>query len=160
MIDSYPRVLTLVASIGAGLVAGVFFAFSTFIMRALRELPDAQGISAMQAINRAAPSPLFMTALFGSAVVCVALAVSALTRLGEPAARYQLAGSAVYLAGVVLTIVYHVPSNDALAVVDPAGAGAAGVWRHYVTGWTAWNHVRTLTSLAAAVILALALRAE
>jgi uncharacterized membrane protein len=160
MIDSHPRVLTLVASIGAGLVAGVFFAFSTFIMRALRALPDAQGISAMQAINRAAPSPLFMTALFGSAVVCVALAVSALTRLGEPAARYQLAGSAVYLAGVVLTIVYHVPSNDALAVVDPAGAGAAGVWRHYVTGWTAWNHVRTLTSLAAAVILALALRAE
>jgi uncharacterized membrane protein len=160
MIDSYPRVLTLVASIGAGLVAGVFFAFSTFIMRALRELPDAQGISAMQAINRAAPTPLFMTALFGSAVVCVALAVSALTRLGEPAARYQLAGSAVYLAGVVLTIVYHVPSNDALAVVDPAGAGAAGVWRHYVTGWTAWNHVRTLTSLAAAVILALAVRAE
>jgi uncharacterized membrane protein len=61
---------------------------------------------------------------------------------------------------VVLTIVYHVPSNDALAVVDPAGAGAAGVWRHYVTGWTAWNHVRTLTSLAAAVILALAVRAE
>ena len=160
MIDSYPRVVTLVASIGAGLVAGVFFAFSTFIMRALRELPDAQGISAMQAINRAAPTPLFMTALFGSAVVCVALAVSALTRLGEPAARYQLAGSAVYLAGVVLTIVYHVPSNDALAVVDPAGAGAAGVWRHYVTGWTAWNHVRTLTSLAAAVILALAVRAE
>ncbi|MEA2671550.1 MAG: hypothetical protein QOG45_1770 [Chloroflexota bacterium] len=161
MFDGYPRVLTLVAAVGAGLVAGVFFAFSTFVMRALRELPDAQGISAMQAINRAAPSPLFMTALFGSAVVCVALAVSALTRLGEPAARYQLAGSAVYLAGaVVLTIVYHVPRNDALAVVDPTGAGAAGMWRHYLAGWTAWNHVRTLTSLAAAVILALALRVE
>jgi uncharacterized membrane protein len=160
MIDGYPRVLTLIAAVGAGLVAGVFFAFSTFIMRALRELPDAQGISAMQAINRAAPSPLFMTALFGSAVVCVALAVSALTRLGEPGARYQLAGSAVYLAGVVLTIVYHVPRNDALAVVDPAGAGAADMWRQYFTGWTAWNHVRTLTSLAAAVILALALRVE
>jgi uncharacterized membrane protein len=160
MIDSFPRALTLVAAVGAALVAGVFFAFSTFIMQALRQLPDAQGISAMQAINRAAPSPLFMTALFGSALVCLALAISALTRLREPAALLQLAGSAVYVAGVVLTIVYHVPRNDALDVVDPAGAGAADIWQHYLSGWTAWNHVRTLTSLVGSVILVLVLRVK
>src|SRR5262245_56483306 len=64
MIDGYPRTLTVIAALGAALSAGVFFAFSTFVMQALRRLPDEQGLAAMQAINKAAPTPLFMLALF------------------------------------------------------------------------------------------------
>jgi uncharacterized membrane protein len=156
----YARVLTFAAAIGSGLVAGVFFAFSTFVMQALGRLPAAQGLSAMQAVNRAAPSPAFMTALLGTSVVCLGLGVSALTRLDEPGAAYQLAGSGLYLLGLVVTVAYHIPHNNALDLVDPAGAGAADTWRHYLTAWTAWNHVRTLTSLAAAVVLTLALRVD
>jgi uncharacterized membrane protein len=151
MIDSYASVLTVGAAIGAGLVGGVFFAFSTFVMQALRELPDAKGISAMQAINKAAPSPMFMTALLGTAVVCVGLAILTLTRLDQRAAWLQILGSGLYLASVLLTIVYHVPRNDALAHVDPASAGVAYTWRHYVTGWTLWNHVRAVACLGAAL---------
>lgn len=161
MIDAYPRVLTWIAGIGAGLVAGVFFAFSTFVMQALRELPDAEGISAMQAINKSVPaSPLFLTALFGSALVCIGLAVSSLTRLDERAARFQLVGSMLYVAGIVITIVYHVPRNDALGSLDPASASAIDTWRQYVTGWNAWNHVRMLTSLGAAIAFIQALRVD
>jgi uncharacterized membrane protein len=158
LIDGYPRALTVVAAVGAGLCAGVFFAFSAFVMRALDRLPDAQGIAAMQAINEAAPTPVFMIALFGTAVACVALVVVACTRLSEPHARYLLIGSALYLVSIVLTAVYHVPRNDALALVDPNSAGAASAWSHYVTGWTIWNHVRTVSALAGAVTLTLALR--
>jgi len=160
MIDGYPRALTIVAVVGTGLMAGVFFVFSTFVMQALRRLPDAEGLTAMQAINKSAPSPMFMLLLFGSTLVCLALVVSTLTRLNQPSARYQLVGGALYIVSVVLTAAYHVPKNDALARVSPASAGAVGAWRHYATTWTAWNHVRTVTSLAAAVVLALALRAE
>src|SRR3954469_5968449 len=93
-----PRTLTIVAAVGSGLMAGVFVAFSTFVMPALRRLPDAQGVSAMQVINRAAPaSASFMTLLFGTALVCVGLGISAVTRLDTPAGRYQLAGCALYL---------------------------------------------------------------
>jgi uncharacterized membrane protein len=151
-------VLTFAAAIGSGLVAGVFFAFSNFVMAAFGRLPAAQGLSAMQAVNRAAPSPAFMTALLGTSVVCLGLGISALTRLDEPGAAYQLVGSGLYLLGLVVTVAYHIPRNNALDLVDPAGAGAAEMWRHYLTAWTAWNHVRTLTSLAAAVVLTLALR--
>jgi uncharacterized membrane protein len=160
MIDGYPRLFTIVAAVGAGLAAGVFFAFSTFVMTALGRLSDREGMSAMQAINKAAPSPSFMTALFGTAVVCVVLGISALTRLDEPSGRYQLIGSAAYLTGIVVTIAYHVPHNDALARVDPASIGAPHAWRGYLTQWTAWNHVRTLTCLAAAVLFSLALRVD
>lgn len=160
MIAPYARTLTLVAAVGAGLVAGVFFAFSTFVMKALGRLPDTEGLSAMQAINKAAPSPLFMTALLGTGVVCAGLGISALTRLDEPGARYQVIGSVLYLAGIALTIVYHVPRNDALALVDPGSAGAAATWRHYLTSWTAWNHVRLLTSLGATVAFLLAVHVD
>jgi uncharacterized membrane protein len=43
--------LTLLSVLGSGLVAGAFFAFSTFVMKALAALPAPQGVSAMQSIN-------------------------------------------------------------------------------------------------------------
>jgi uncharacterized membrane protein len=150
------ELLTFAVALGAATVGGVFFAFSTFVMRGLRALSDEQGLVAMQEVNRAAPSPLFMVALLGTAVASIGLAASALTRLHEVVARYELAGVVLYLAGVVLTMAYHVPRNDALDRVPTAGAGVA--WPTYAARWTAWNHVRTLTSLAGAASLVFALR--
>lgn len=150
--------LTLVSAIGCGVVAGVFFAFSSFVMKALGHLPPTQGIAAMQAINKAAPVPLFMVALFGTALACLALAVSGLFGWDESRAIYLVTGCALYLGVIVITIGYHVPRNDALAKVDPHTAGALDHWNRYLAGWTTWNHVRTAAALAAAVSLTLALR--
>jgi uncharacterized membrane protein len=159
MIDGWVFGLTLAAAIGAGLSAGVFFAFSTFIMKALGRLPAAQGLAAMQAINWAAPAPLFMLALFGTGALCVPLGIWAITELDETAAVYVLIGGALYLVGIVLTIGYHIPRNVALDGVDADSAGAADAWAGYHRAWTAWNHVRTLTSLVASALFILALRA-
>jgi uncharacterized membrane protein len=157
MIDGYLRSLTIVAAVGAGLSAGVFFAFSTFVMKALGRLPASEGLQAMNAINKAAPTPLFMLPLFGTAVLCVILSVNALRHLDQRWAVFVLIGSVLYVACVVLTIVYHVPRNDALARVDPHGPEAARAWAGYLQPWTAWNHVRSVTALAGAVALILAL---
>lgn len=152
--DAYLFALTLVAVLGCGLAAGVFFAFSSFVMKALGRLPAAQGIAAMHAINVAAVSFAFMLALFGTAVACVALAGWAIVEWGEPFAAYLLAGSALYLVGVIgVTIAYHVPRNDALAAVEPSSAGAAEQWTRYVAEWTAANHLRAAAGLAAAAAL-------
>src|SRR5919107_1503583 len=107
--------LTFVAALGCGVMAGVFFAFSAFVMRALARLPAQQGIAAMQAINVAAVTFAFMAALFGTAAACGALAVWSLFAWDERFAPYLLVGSALYLIGtILLTIVYHVPRNEAL----------------------------------------------
>lgn len=151
-------VVILTAAVGCGLNAGVFFAFSTFVMRALARLSAAQGIAAMQSINVAAITPLFMAALFGTGGVCVLLAISALSMWQTPRAAYLLVGSLLYLAGTILvTIACNVPRNDALAVVDPASADGARLWADYLANWTAWNHVRTVAALAASVSLSIAL---
>jgi len=159
MIDGYLRVLTIITAIGAGVSAGVFFAFSTFVMKALGRLPAAEGISSMHAINKAAPTPLFMLALFGTGAVSIVLSVVALRPLDQRWATYVLIGTALYLACLVLTMAYHVPRNNALALVDPTGSGAAHAWEQYFSSWTAWNHVRTVTALAGSTAFIMALRA-
>ena len=154
------RTATTAAAVGSTLVGGVFFAFSTFVMPALRRLPPTDGLAAMQAMNRAAPaSGLFMAALGGTALLSLGLAANAATHLDEAHARYELLGAALYLSSIAITAGYHVPHNDTLALVEPAGAGAGDAWLGYARGWVAWNHVRTITSLAAGVSFALALRA-
>jgi uncharacterized membrane protein len=156
--DRFLFALTLVAALGCGLIAGVFFAFSSFVMKALARLQPAQGVGAMQAINVAAVTPAFMAALFGIAVACGVLAVWAFFAWDERFAPYILIGSLLYLVGtIVLTIAYHVPRNDALARVEPHSADAESHWTRYLSGWTAWNHVRAAAALAAAATLTIAL---
>src|SRR5918998_6962426 len=156
--DSFLFALTLVTALGCALNAGVFFAFSSFVMKALAQLHPAQGVAAMQAINVAAVTPAFMAALFGTALACGALAVWALLAWDERFAPYLLVGSALYLAGtILLTIVYHVPRNETLATMEPRSADAESYWRRYLSGWTAWNHVRAAAALAAAIAFTIAL---
>jgi uncharacterized membrane protein len=156
--DGFLFALTLFAALGCGVVAGVFFAFSAFVMRALAGMPALQGIAVMQAINVAAVTAAFMVALLGTALACGVLVVSSLLAWGEPFAAYLLAGGAFYLVGTIgPTVVYHVPRNEALATVEPRGAGAEDHWSRYLRGWTAWNHLRFAAALAASAALVIAL---
>jgi uncharacterized membrane protein len=152
-------VAILATALGCGLNAGVFFAFSAFVMPALKRLPPAQGIAAMQSINKLAVTPAFMAALFGTAVACLGLVGWAAISSGERPAVLMIAGGALYLVGTIgVTIACNVPLNDGLATLLPQSADAAGRWEEYVTKWTAWNHVRTVAALAAAAVLTTALR--
>lgn len=158
-LTAYVRPATLAAAAGAGVVGGVLFAFSTFVMPALGSLPDQQGMAAMQAINKFAPTPVFMSALFGTALLSCGLGVPALAHLDESAARFRLAGSILYLATILITARYHVPHNNALALVSPTSAGAGTLWRHYASSWTLWNHLRATTAIAGGVSMVLSLLA-
>jgi uncharacterized membrane protein len=159
MMDGTLLVLTHLAALGCGVMAGVFFAFSAIVMSALGRLPAEQGVAAMQAMNRAAISPAFLATLLGAAVACVALTAASPFVWHEPFAPYLIVGSALYLGAIVLTKVYHVPRNEALASVEPRGASTAGHWARYLSGWTAWNHLRAAAALAATVAFTLALHA-
>lgn len=152
--------LMLVAALGCGLVAGVFFAFSTFVMPALDRLQPPQGIAAMQLINITAINSLFMIVLFGTAFACLFLVVSALFKWQRSSAFYLLAGSLLYLIGTIgVTIAFNVPLNDALASVKPDSSEGATLWARYLTDWAFWNHVRTIAAIAAAALFTISLYA-
>jgi uncharacterized membrane protein len=151
--------LTLFSALGCGLIAGVFFAFSSFVMGALARLQPSQGIAAMQSINITVINPLFMAAFIGTAIACLLLVVFSLSKWQQPSAIYLLLGSLLYLIGSFLvTIVFNVPLNDALANVEPSSADGANLWVKYLANWTVWNHVRTIASLAAAAAFTFALK--
>jgi|SRR5262245_37218681 len=151
-------ILTFVAALGCGLVAGIFFAFSNFVMKALARVPPAQGVAAMQSINVVVLNRWFFLVFFGTAFCCFALAVISLVRWQRPGTGYLIVGSLLYLIGTILvTITCNVPLNDALAAVDPSSAEAGRVWTNYLQRWTVWNHVRTGAALAAAILFTVGL---
>jgi uncharacterized membrane protein len=112
----------------------------------------------MQSINVAVLNPWFLGAFLGTAAVCVLASISALLRWHEPGAVYLVAGGLFYLVGTVLvTILFNVPRNEALASVAPGDPDGPRRWADYLASWTAWNHVRTAAALAAAIAFSLAL---
>jgi len=149
---------TLVTALGCGLIAGVFFAFSSFVMPALKRLSTEGGIAAMQSINNMAVTPAFMMTLFGTAATCLGLIAWAAFSWGEQPTPLVLAGGTLYLVGTIgVTIACNVPLNNRLATLHHQGLDSAGRWEEYVTKWTAWNHVRVAAALAAAALLTIAL---
>ena len=159
MTNLFVFALTVVAILGGGLLAGVFFAFSTFVMTALGRVRPDQGIVAMQSINVAVLNPWFFAAFFGTAAVSAVLGAVALANWSDSGAIYLLAGSLFYLVGgILVTMVFNVPLNDALAGASPDGTEGADLWRRYRSAWTAWNHVRTVAIFLATASFIMALR--
>lgn len=143
--------LVLFTCIGAATVGGVFFAFSSFVMKALAQLPAAQGVAAMQRINVVVINPWFM-GLFGGtlllAIACVVVSLMAWQPL-------LLAAGLLYAVGTFgVTGALNVPRNERLARMDAASSEAAAYWPVYLREWTFWNHVRTMAALASAVYAA------
>lgn len=146
----------LIAAVGSFLVAGIFYAFSTFIMQALGRVPAPEGIRAMQMINIVIINPLFLGIFIGTALLLCGLAIAAGLNFGQPGAMQVVAGAILYVIGCfAVTMVCNVPLNNALAAVDPGSADGAAVWARYLRDWVFWNHVRTAASLAGAIALVL-----
>jgi uncharacterized membrane protein len=151
-------IATTAGIVGCGLLGGVFFAFSAFVMSGLNRLPARQATAAMQSINVTAQRPPLMLGLFGTAVICGLLVYRSISSWGDQSAPWLLTGAVIYLIGAVLvTIVINVPLNNQLAALPAAEPGVTAHWQHFVTTWTLANHVRTVLSLAGCALLAVAL---
>lgn len=150
--------LTFLAALGCALVAGIFLAFSSFVMKALASISSQSGIAAMQAINVVVINPGFLGLFMGTALACAVLLVYAVMHWQAAGALCLILGSLFYIVGTFgVTMVFNVPRNNALARLEPSDAEASGFWRGYVSGWTMWNHVRTIAALVAAALLIWAL---
>jgi uncharacterized membrane protein len=152
-------VLAIACSVASACVGGVFFAFTAFVMPALNRLPARAGIVAMQSINVTAVRAPLMVALFGTAALCVAAIVVGIGAWSTASGPLLALAGGVYLAGTIgVTAAGNVPLNNRLAETDPDAADAAGRWTRFASRWTRLNSVRTVASLAAAVLFALAAR--
>lgn len=142
-------VLVIAAILGSALIGGIFFAFSTFIMKALGRVPSAEGIRAMQSINVVVINPLVMGALFGTTILSVMIAVLVAGGWAGALPHWFLVGAIHYVVGTFLvTALGNVPLNNRLEEISPEEGEQ--LWSHYLSRWTFWNHIRTATAMIAA----------
>jgi len=151
--------IKFLAALGCGMMAGVFFAFSTFVMKALAKIPPEAAIPAMQSINVYAVRSLFIVAFMGTTLLCLGVVVMGFLQRGQSAAAWWLAAALSYLVGnFIVTVTFNVPMNNALAAVSSGSPAGAAYWHFYLERWTFWNHVRTLTALVALALFIVAFR--
>jgi uncharacterized membrane protein len=156
--DGLLFILTLVTALGCGLIGGLFFAFSTSVMKALARLPSAEGIAAMQSINITIINPLFLSVFLGTAVRSALVIIASLLRWHYRASVYLLAGGGLYpVASFLVTVVFNVPKNEGLGSIAPTHPNDASLWVDYLSAGTAWNHVRTVGAFLAAASLTIEL---
>lgn len=146
LVPVFGDVVLLLAVVGSGLVAGLCFAFASFLMRAFDRLGAAGAIRTMQSINATILRSSAMGVWFGTAAIGVAAAVLA------GGADLAIAAAAAYAVGAILvTGLGNVPLNEALDRVDPDAHDAAEVWQSYRVRWGRLNALRTvLCALASA----------
>lgn len=144
--------------LGAAVVGGIFYAFSSFVMSALAARPSAEGAAAMQSINVVVLNRSFLGVFAGTALLALGTAVYAVVIWGEPASLLLLGGAVLYLAGVFLvTGLGNVPLNDRLEALTVGTPEADDFWPIYLRRWTGWNHVRTAAGILSAACYAAAL---
>lgn len=141
-----------IATLGSGLLGGLYLAFSVAVMPAFAARPAGESTAAMQELNRAIVNPVFVLLFTGTALACLLTAGSPLVTGGD-GSGWRVAGGLVGLLGFVSTVAVNIPLNNRL---DRDGVA---VWAQFLAQWVPWNHVRALTSLVAAVLLTLALLA-
>ena len=151
-------IATVIALLGSALIGGIFFAFSSFIMKALARVPSAEGIAAMQSINMMVLNPSFLGAFMGTAAISLLVAVLAVKGWETPSAPWLVAGALLYLVGTfLLTGLGNVPLNNQLAAVQANDPAAIKVWEHYLDRWTLLNSVRTVAAICAALVFTVGL---
>ena len=137
------------------LVAGVFLAFSDFIMRSLALTGGTGGVEAMQVINREVFRWVFMALFLGMAALSLLIAGYAWMNFDGLAGTMILLGALVYFFGCFgVTVGFNVPMNEALANMDLAADVTRSYWLEtYVPRWTFWNSVRSGAAALASALL-------
>lgn len=147
MIPQWLLSISLLAAVGSGLIAGTFFAFSVFIMRALARLPVPQGIAAMQSINRTVLNPAFLAVFLGTMVLGLVLSLYSIGDNLSGLGSFRFGAMAYFACVLIVTLARNVPLNERLDKADPEHGEEE--WSRYLSHWTFWNHVRTAGAILA-----------
>lgn len=141
----------LFAAVSTGMMAGIYFIFSTTVMPALAGMATAPAVEAMQLINRIILNPLFFTLFMGSTLASVAIVISTLFGAGNVSSYIGFVAALLLIATFISTLLFNVPLNNQLDAANVQSVAANDTWLHYLDKWVKWNHLRAGLSFLATV---------
>jgi len=151
--------ITMIAVVALGVMAGIYFTFSVVIMKALAQLPALQGAQAMNRINTVIVRTLFMPLFFGSTVLMAGLGLWQLLHWQGADSLLMLMASVLYVVGMfVVTAFGNVPLNNRFQDSTGTDEALAHGWAVYLGDWTRLNHIRTVSCLLACVLVLVAMQ--
>ncbi|WP_409464601.1 DUF1772 domain-containing protein [Amycolatopsis sp. GA6-003] len=139
------KAVLVAAVLAAGLIAGLFYAYTVSVMPGLAHADDHTFVTAMRRINDAILNGWFMLSFLGAPLLAVAAAVLHFTSGAHGGLPWLVAGAVLLVATVVVTGAVNVPMNNALTAdtVD-----FAVLRTRFEEPWVRWNLVRTVLSAA------------
>ncbi|MFH9298364.1 anthrone oxygenase family protein [Streptomyces sp. NPDC017520] len=153
--SSRPEPVLLAATVGTGLMAGLYLAFDVGVMPALARRDDEGFVSAMRRANDALDDRTSFGALFLGVFVATGVAARRLRRAeqGEAARRARVA-AVLYGLSIAVTIGVNLPLNRRLRNAPAAPSAAVRAARTaYERPWRTANAVRTAACLGALALL-------
>jgi len=144
MSQSWTILICSIAILSGGIVSGIFFAFSDFIMKSFASISETSAIDAMTEINRRVYRSIFIIGIWAVALLGALLIYAGMYHT-EPAVSFWLiAGGSIYIIGVVaVSFLFNIPMNHKLQSLGSNNPNSSDYWKRYLTKWTRWNHVRS-----------------
>jgi uncharacterized membrane protein len=151
-LDTVTSTALTVATVLAGLKAGLLFAYSCSVMPGLRRVDDPTFVAVMRSINYAILNPWFALVYVGAPIsIAAALALDVLGD-GTRASLWIAAGLVFAVASLTITARVNLPLNR---VLQGSSAPAVDLRERFERRWIRANHLRALTSTAALAALTL-----
>jgi uncharacterized membrane protein len=151
--------MLIVLAVLTGVMAGIYFTFSVFLIKAMNELPELQAAQAMNKINDVIVNTLFLPIFFGSTLWYAGLVIWALSDWQEQSSILQIIAALVYIGGMfVVTAFGNVPLNNRLKELESDDENLATYWYEYQGAWIRLNHIRTISCILALMILTISIQ--
>ena len=148
--------IATIAIVMAGVMAGIYFSFSVFVMKALANLPAPEGAKAMNEINEVIVKTLFLPLFFGSTLLITGAGFWHLFYWQDGRSLMVVMAAIMYLFGMFgVTVLGNVPLNNRLKKSEESEQVLVQFWAKYFLQWTRLNHVRTISCIAACALLVL-----
>lgn len=147
--------LLVTATVGNGLLAGLFFTFAVAVTRGLRRVDDGSYVATFRAVNAAILNPWFLVVFLGTPPVTAAASLVGAGSSGRT--PWLLAALACSAATFLVTALVNVPLNRRLdAAPAETATQLATARRAFEVRWNRWNAARAAASTAALLLLATA----
>ncbi|BFM51379.1 anthrone oxygenase family protein [Marinomonas sp. THO17] len=139
-----------------GIMTGIYFAFSVFVMGALNRLMAKEAINVMNSINQLILRSGFMPVFFATSLCLFGAFIWHVFHWQSNVSWLWITSALIYLLGMfAITLFGNVPLNEWLKRTqeDADTSHNQARWREYSVKWTMLNHLRVLSSGVACYLL-------